>query len=179
MLHRCNRCIERTDDAVASARGARDMRTRLPAPHLGGSSPAAPPVAPHPLLAPGPPHARAQLFLAWAHTARREGGIRLRMRAMAIRMARRTEVIVLQEWHRCAPHARACHPIIQWRAYRGRATHDAPLQPRDGPRSLSCRRGCATCSGFGCLLFAASCGEVLTSMCVRVHVYVSMPHAAC
>ena len=43
---------------------------------------------------------RAKVFAAWAATARREAGMRLRMRAMAIRMARRTEVIVLQEWHR-------------------------------------------------------------------------------
>ena len=44
----------------------------------------------------------AKLFLAWAHTAYREASIKLRLRAMAIRMARRTEVIVLQEWHHYA-----------------------------------------------------------------------------
>ena len=41
-----------------------------------------------------------QVFAAWAVTASREAGVRSRMRAMAIRMARRTEVLILQEWHR-------------------------------------------------------------------------------
>ena len=41
----------------------------------------------------------AKLFDAWRDIAHVEAGKRLKMRAMAIRMARRTEVIVLQEWH--------------------------------------------------------------------------------
>lgn len=58
----------------------------------------------------------AKLFLAWAHTAYREASIRLRTRAMAIRMARRTEVIVLQEWHRYASEARSLMraAMVRW-----------------------------------------------------------------
>lgn len=49
----------------------------------------------------------AKLFLAWQRTAHREASIRLRTRAMVIRMARRTEVLVLQEWHHYVREARS------------------------------------------------------------------------
>jgi hypothetical protein len=39
-----------------------------------------------------------KILVAWAATARKEARVRLRMRAMSIRMSRRTEVMILQEW---------------------------------------------------------------------------------
>ena len=45
-------------------------------------------------------------YLAWSKWARQEVDTRARMRAIAIRIARRTEVIVLQEWHRYVAYAR-------------------------------------------------------------------------
>ena len=49
----------------------------------------------------------AKVYLAWVAYAKKETGTRARMKAITVRMARRTEVLVIQEWHRYVVEARA------------------------------------------------------------------------
>ena len=49
----------------------------------------------------------SKTFVAWAALAARDARLRERCRAIAVRIARRTEVVVLQEWHRYVGEARS------------------------------------------------------------------------